>query len=247
VPRAIAQPPPPKRSARADTPRVLASLALIVLAALAVTACGSGGSKTSASSRTVLAVERSDLLLVARALRGAEASVQHEVTASKRVWTAIAHGLPGEISASLQLDASTANTAASDIQAPSFMTQAEGPTAKPRRELTGPAAGIAGLFQSFSVLSEHGWKLIAATIEGAGHSSTTTAQFLRANAPLYIASIYDGHFDLASIGKNLLKAYRKLGGSSGFGDSLQAGEVDMLTRFYGDRLRLEPHVVSHML
>jgi len=225
----------------------LASIAILVLVALSVTACGTGGSKGSATSQAVLALERTDLLLVTHALQDAEVSVQREVTAARQAWPLIAHGVPAEISASLQLKVHSANTAAGEIQAPSSMTQAEGPTTKPRRDLTGPAAGIAGLFQSFSVLSEHGWRLIAATMQGIGYGSASTIRFLRANAPLYIASVYDGHFDLASIGKNLRKAYLKLGGSPGFSGSLRAYEVDKLASFYGDGLKLEPHSVDHSL
>jgi hypothetical protein len=222
-------------------------MALLVLVGLSVTACGKSGSKGSVTSSTALSLERADLLLVVHALQAAQASVQREVTATRQAWPLIAHGVPAEISAPLQLKVDAANKAASEIQAPSFMTQTEGPTTKPRRDLTGPAAGIAGLFQSFSVLSEHGWRLIAATTQGIGHGSASTTRFLRANAPLYIASIYDGHFDLASIGKNLHKAYLKLGESPGFSGSLHTDEVDKLASFYGDGLRLRPHSVDHSL
>jgi hypothetical protein len=255
APRANAQSAVAKREPQrrplalsASTPsKFLALVACLMLIALSTTACGTSGAKVSATSRTALALERTDLLLVTRALRGAEASVQREVAAARRVWPLIAHGVPAEISEPLQLKAETATTTASGIQAPSFMTQAEGPVLKPRRNLTGPAAGIAGLFQSFSVLSEHGWRLIVAAMQGIGHGSASTTRFLRADAPLYVASVYDGQFDLASIGKNLRKAYLKLGGSSGFSGSLRAYEVEKLATFYGDGLKLKPHSVNHSL
>jgi hypothetical protein len=224
-----------------------ASVTLILLIALALAGCGQTASKGSTSNSTALALERTDLVLVSHALTDAEASVQREVVLARQTWAQIAHGLPTQISSSLKLSVSTANSAASQIQAPIFMTQAEGPTTKLRRDLTGPAAGIAGLFQSFTALSEHGWKQIAATTKSIGQGTPTSDVFLRANAPLYIASIYDGHFDLASIGKHLQKAYLKLGGSSGFGAPLSASEIDRLAGFYGTGLKLEPHTIGHAL
>ena len=50
--------------------------------------------------------------------------------------------------------------------------------------------------------------------------SPASARFARENSPLYIESIYDGHFTLAQIGKKLLAAYDKLGGAGAFGTAL---------------------------
>ena len=51
----------------------------------------------------------------------------------------------------------------------------------------------------------------------------SAAAFARANSPLYIESVYDGHFGLAQIGKNLTAGYRKLGGAAAFGKALTRG------------------------
>ena len=45
------------------------------------------------------------------------------------------------------------------------------------------------------------------------HGSPASARFARENVALYIESVYDGHFDLAQIGKKLPAAYRTLGGA----------------------------------
>ena len=81
------------------------------------------------------------------------------------------------------------------------------------RTLTGPASQLAGLFRSYALLSARGWKLLDAGLAQIESGSPASARFARENAPLYIESIYDGHFTLAQIGKKLLAAYGKLGGA----------------------------------
>ena len=55
-------------------------------------------------------------------------------------------------------------------------------------------------------------------------------------------SVYDGHFDLAQIGKQLPAAYRTLGGPTAFGQALTQAEVDALARTYSEAsVRLHPH------
>jgi hypothetical protein len=122
------------------------------------------------------------------------------------------------------------------------------------RELTGPAAGIAGLFGPFVRLTERGWTLTGTAIdEIAGGTPTasgtptvdgtpTSARFARENVALYIDAVYDGHFDASLIGKGLLAGYLKLGGSEAFGAKLTAAEVDALARAYSPQAeRLDPH------
>ena len=60
---------------------------------------------------------------------------------------------------------------------------------------------------------------------------------------LYVESIYDAHFTLAQIGKQLLLGYRRLGEASAFGRTLSEDEVSALARSYSEAAaRLHPHV-----
>jgi hypothetical protein len=84
----------------------------------------------------------------------------------------------------------------------------------------------------------------AAGAAGAGSDgvSTATAPFLRANSPLYIDCVYDGHYHLSLIGKALLSAYLKLGGAAAFGAALTQSRVEALALAYSvSATRLEPH------
>lgn len=83
--------------------------------------------------------------------------------------------------------------------------------------------------------------MIGAAIYQIEHGSPSAARFARANVGLYIESIYDGHFALAQISKQLLKAYEKLGGAKGFGSTLPEAQVLGLARTYDkERDELEP-------
>ncbi|HEY7892088.1 MAG TPA: hypothetical protein VIC05_07760 [Solirubrobacteraceae bacterium] len=221
--------------------RTLTLLLLPALLGLMVGGCG-GASGTSPSTPG-LALERSDLVSVVHALERAQGSVQLEAQAARVAWPLISKGLPATISPSLRAQLARASVAASGIRAPSFMTQLEQPTLTRRVYLTGPAAGIAGLFQSFSNLTEQGWTLMTAAAERLNGSSPAANTYLRAASKLYISCVYDGHFDLAAIGKNLQHDYLTLGGPQVFGGSLPQAEVTSLTSFYSTQLRLEPHSI----
>ena len=81
-----------------------------------------------------------------------------------------------------------------------------------------------------------------AAIDAIEHGSPTGARFARANAALYIDSIYDGHFSLAQLGKKLLDGYHMLGGQAAFGTALSQREVDALASAYSEATdRLHPH------
>lgn len=109
-------------------------------------------------------------------------------------------------------------------------------------KLTGPAAGIAGLYESFDRLSERGWRLTETSLATIGGTSVHNAAFARSNSPLYIDAVYDGHFNLSLIGQSIAKAYTRLGGPGAFGDRLTQGEIDALARAYSiDAVRLQPH------
>jgi hypothetical protein len=54
--------------------------------------------------------------------------------------------------------------------------------------------------------------------------------------------VYDGHFDLAQIGKKLLAGYKGQNGPQAFGDSLTQAEANSLAQTYSEpSLRLYPH------
>ena len=109
--------------------------------------------------------------------------------------------------------------------------------------LTGPAAPLAGLVRSYILLATRGWRLIGAAIDQIEHGSPASARFVRQNVALYIESVYDGHFTLAQIGKQLLAGYRTLGGADAFGSALTQAEVDSLASAYSEATdRLHPHV-----
>lgn len=222
----------------------MTALTGLMLLCLALFGCG-GKSGSSAMSERLAAFERADLVMVAQALARAEPSLSREIAAARAVWPAISHGLPASVPASLQRQIAAGRDAAKAILAPAFMTQLPGATFKPRQYLTGPGANIAGLFQSFSNLAEQGWRLIGATIESSRRQPASAA-FLRANARLYIACIYDAHFDLALIGRRLASGYRSLGAGRRFGAMLTEAQVNSLAAFYSDRLRLEPHAIERL-
>lgn len=108
--------------------------------------------------------------------------------------------------------------------------------------LTGPASGIASLYESFSALASHGWRLTETGITTILHGTSIAASFARGNSSLYIDAIYDGHFDLSQLGKSLLSGYEKLGGAAAFEASLPRSEVTALDAAYSiPAVRLEPH------
>jgi hypothetical protein len=111
------------------------------------------------------------------------------------------------------------------------------------RALTGPSSQIVGLVRSYALLSARGWKLLFASIAEIQSGTPAAASFARANAPLYIESIFDANFTLAQIGKKLLAGYHNLGGQSEFGAALTNAEVDALAGAYSEAHdRLHPHV-----
>jgi hypothetical protein len=72
-------------------------------------------------------------------------------------------------------------------------------------------------------------------------ASPAALHFLRTNASLYIGYVYDGHYNLSTIGEYLTAAYSRLGGPASFGAALPAGEVASVARFYSPaNARLSP-------
>jgi hypothetical protein len=164
---------------------------------------------------------------VSHGLLGAERTIAGEVKAAKTAWPTVAHGLPALLAPAERRAISRAGVRAQRIATPRFISYAG--------ELTGAAAAIAGLLLSYEGLSQRGWKFTLAAAEHSG------VRFLRTNASLYIGCVYDGHYNLSSIGEYLLSAYRNLGGAAAFGSALPQSEVEALARFYSPpRARLQP-------
>jgi hypothetical protein len=180
---------------------------------------------------------------VADELRELQGPVAHEVHASRGVWPLIYNGLPARMQPRLRAGVSAASALAGSLPAPRFMADTA--------TITGPASGIAGLYEDYDRLAERGWRLTETTVDAIAGGTPAVARFVRANSPLYIDSIYDGHFYLASIGKRVLAGYEKLvqpgehedgTGARVFAVRLTRAQVLALAGFYSKpRALLEPH------
>ncbi len=210
-----------------------------------IAGCGSGSSSHAQSSRE-LALERAQFEQVSSQLSGLEAAVKREVAASRVAWPSIAGGLPQTLESGLRTAIDAANAQAKALPEPSFLANA--------RKLTGPASGIAGIYENYEQLAQRGWNLTEAAVRtiasaapatsatAASASTVAQASFERANSPLYIDAIYDGHFDLSLLGKSLMSDYEKLGGQQAFGAALTQAQVNALAEAYSiPTVRLEPH------
>jgi hypothetical protein len=212
-------------------PSAIAVVLLVGLIAL-LTGCGSTTSY-SPSSRE-LALQRSQFVKVSDELRGLEHAVQRELSSSRKAWPTIANGLPQTFEAGLREAVKQATTSAAALPEPPFAAKAD--------VLTGPAAGIAGLYESYSRLTERGWRLTETGIAAIRANNPATANFERANSSLYIDAIYDAHFNLSLLGKSLISGYERLGGPRAFGATLTQNELNALATAYSiPAVRLEPH------
>ena len=206
---------------------------LLALLGSTVAAGGCGGRTASTSE---LRLQREDLIAVARALQGAEGPVRAEVAASRLAWPLVVNGLSVSTAGTRTPVAAAAESAAR-LRLPALFQEAQAAS------LTGASSGLAGLFRTFKGLTTRGWQLIGAAIQQVEHGSPAATRFARANVALYIDSVYDGHFSLAQIGKQLMEGYEDLGGASAFGASLTQPEVQRLASTYSEASdRLHPHV-----
>jgi hypothetical protein len=209
-----------------------AALLLIGGAAAAGAGCGAGQAATPQELR----LERADLVAVSRALSGVRRPVAGELAATKAAWPAVANGLPADTTTLSRPAIGTATVQAAAVPVPDLFEESESAS------LTGPGSSIAALFRAYAGLSSRGWRMIGAAIEQIEHGSPAAASFARANVALYVESVYDAHFSLAQIGKQLAAGYQKLGGPDAFGASLTQAEVDGLARTYSEETdRLHPH------
>jgi hypothetical protein len=210
-----------------------------MLAGAALGASGCGTTRKAAPQELVL--ERADMVAVARALAAQEPAVRSEVAAAKAAWPLIAGGLPADITTRTSQAVQTASTRAAAFKLPGLLTEREA------KLLTGPASSLSGTFRAFSVLSARGWQLIGSAIEQIEHSTRVAARFARANVALYIESVYDAHYSVAQIGKQLPIDYKRLGGAAAFGSSLTPAELHALSHAYSEaRNRLYPHVRTRL-
>ena len=206
-----------------------------MLSGAAIAAAGCGSAKTA--TPTALRLEREDLLAVCHALSGAAPSVAREVATTKAAWPLVVNGLPADTTTISRPAIKAAAERAAALTVPGLFEERQAAA------LTGPGSGLAGLFRTFSGLATRGWLMIGAAVEEIEHGTPAAVRFARANVALYIESVYDAHFSLAQIGKQLVAGYHKLGGTSAFGASLTQAEVDDLARTYSEATdRLHPHV-----
>jgi hypothetical protein len=213
---------------------LLLTLSGVVSAGTVLTGCG--GTSGAAASPAEEKLRREDLVAVSRGLRQAESSVQREMAAARIAWPLVVNGLPAGIPPKTQAAVANASKAARAIVVPALMGKEQA------RSLTGPAAGIAGLFRPFSTLTARGWTLTEAANQEILSGTPLAARFARDNVALYIDSIYDGHFDGSLIGKSLLEGYTQLGGPAAFGGTLGEAEVQALARAYSPGAeQLHPH------
>lgn len=203
-----------------------------MLAGCLLLGCGSGSS--DGPSPRELALERSQLVQVSAGLSAADGAVHQEVAASRGAWPSVASGLPAMPSSALRGAVAKASAKAATIPAPRFLAEP--------RSLTGPAAGIAGLYESYERLTPRSWQLILAAIDAIKTGPPAATQYSRTNSSFYIDAIYDAHYNLSLVGKSLLSGYEKLGGASAFGTKLPANRLAALAAAYSiPAVRLEPH------
>ena len=206
-------------------------------AALLAGGCGSGHRPTPVG----LQLQREDLVLAARSLSSVEPALEREGRAAKAAWPLILGGLPGTLGPAMRAGVHDAALLAAALPLPGIFGEARA------RSLTGPAAGLAGSYETFHNLASRGWRLIDYSCTQATRGTPTAARFARANVALYIESAYDGQFVLAQLGRQLASGYRRLGGPAAFGAGLTQAEVDRLAGVYSEAsFRLEPHAAVRL-
>lgn len=214
--------------------RKLATAALACGAALLAGSCGSAGSDASSAG---LRLQREDLVAVVRALQQAQPEAAAETAATKVAWQHVANGLPQALGAVPLEAVARARARAVSLKLPELFGELKA------RGLTGPGSALAGDYRSYVRLASAGWRQIEFAIERMRSGAQPAASFAGANVALYIESVYDAHFTLAQMGKQVKAGYAKLGGPAGFAHALTEGEVSALARAYSEATyRLHPHV-----
>jgi hypothetical protein len=210
------------------------SAALLVLSGAALAVAGCGASKPPRPQ--ALALERADLVVVARVLASEEPAIRREVAATKAAWPLVIDGLPAHTSTITALAIRTAVARATALTLPAIFGESEAGA------ITGPGSGIGSTYRAFSILAGRGWRMIGADAEAVDHGSPSAARFARANVGLYVESVYDAHYGLGQIGKRLLAGYKALGGATAFGPALTQAEANALASAYSQASdQLRPH------
>jgi hypothetical protein len=149
-----------------------AGLLVAGVLAAALAGCGSSSGLAKAlqpgGSPAERKLERADLAIVGHGLRGAEASIRHEVAASKAAWPVVVNGLPSQLSPAERRAISTATRRAQAIATPRFISYAG--------ELTGAAAAIAGLLLSYEGLSQRGWTFTMTAAAAVGSATESSLE-----------------------------------------------------------------------
>ena len=214
--------------------RLRAAVTLVLVGGVAIGAAGCGSHNHATPQAEQL--QRADLVDVSEALSTAAPAVGREVAATKAAWPLIANGLPADIRALPRRKIQVAIARAQELTLPTLFKEGQAAS------ITGPGSTLASLFRGFVTLGGRGWKLIGADIEEIEHGSPPAARFARANVAIYIESVYDAHFELAQIGKKLLKDFKDQKGPEAFGGSLTQAQVDSLAQTYSEPSdRLYPH------
>ncbi len=108
--------------------------------------------------------------------------MRREVAAARAAWPLLANGVPAVVSPAL-LAATTmasARASATELPEPAFLARS--------RTLTGPAAGVAGIYESYEQLARRGWLLSSEALTtiarvGDGGAGAAGAGASRASAP----------------------------------------------------------------
>ena len=140
---------------------------MLVAAATACAGCGGGEAESQVARR----LQREDLIAVSTALAQIEAPVSRELSAAKATWPGIANGLPRAVSPALHAQLATAAAGAGGVRLPMLLQEAQAVS------LTGPAAQIAGLVRSYTLLSKRGWSQILAALAQIRRGTAAQARF----------------------------------------------------------------------
>jgi hypothetical protein len=187
-----------------------------------------------------LALQRSQLTLISHQLLPLEHTVQSEALAARATWPSIAAGLPAHPGPRLIQRAAAANATAQALPTPAFVGI--------RHELIGPGERIATSFDDFELLTRRSWAHVDQALAALQRGPASVANFERANAGLYVNSLYDAHFEASLIGEHILNTYRRLGGPQAFGSSLTRAQVHSIyVTFSPQNLRLTPHLWKQLL
>ena len=215
------------------SPRTAAAALLLSAGAAALGGCGGGAARARSAG---LRLQREDLVAVVRALQAAQGEAAAQTAAAKAAWRLVANGLPAQLDA-IPPTITRVRVRAVALRLPALFGETRA------RGLTGPGSALAGEYRSFVALAGTGWRQIEFALGRIRSGPPRAASFARANVALYIESVYDAHFTLAQMGKQLTRGYTQLGGGRAFGRSLTQAEVEALASAFSEaRYRLHPHV-----